>query len=100
MDINITGPATGREILHVVAPEYSGAVNEPGVQETVDVMCLILPSGEIEKALIWRTSGRPELDRSAVQAVQEWRFAPISNEEVQAGIVRLSFDFSSDVSRE
>ncbi|GAH97560.1 unnamed protein product, partial [marine sediment metagenome] len=44
----------------------------------------------------WLTSEWSELDQSVVQAIGEWRFEPIPGEELQAGIVRIAFDFSEE----
>ena len=82
-----------REILKVVEPDYPNWAKEREVEGTVEVMCMVLPSGEVATTVTWLTSGWSELDQSVLQAVGEWRFEPITGEEVQAGIVRVAFDF-------
>jgi TonB family protein len=92
--VDIAGPAATRQVLKLVEPEYPTWAKDEQVKGMAEVMCLILPSGETARTAIWLTSGWPELDQSALQAVGEWTFEPLPAEELQAGIVRLTFDFS------
>ena len=95
-NMSITGPVMAREILKVVEPEYPNWAKEQGLKGTVEVMCMVLPSGEIATTVTWLTSGWSELDQFVLQAIGEWRFEPIPGEEVQASIVRFTFDFSEE----
>lgn len=95
-DMSITGPIMTREILNMIEPEYPSWAKERGLKGTVEVMCMVLPSGEVATPVIWLTSEWSELDRSVLQALRDWRFEPVPSKEVQAGIVRIIFDFSEE----
>jgi len=95
-NVSITGPIMARKILNMVKPEYPNWAKEREVEGAVEIMCAVLPSGEVATPAIWLRSEWPELDQSVVQAIGEWRFEPIPGDEVQAGIVRIAFDFSED----
>jgi len=92
-DISIVGWAMTREVLRVVEPDYPNWAKEREVEGAVEVMCVVLPSGEVATTVTRLISGWSELEQSVRQAVGEWRFEPIPGEEVQAGIVRVAFDF-------
>ena len=49
----------------------------------VEVKCWVLSSGEVSKVEILLTSGWPELDECARQALMKWEFSPIEGEEMQ-----------------
>lgn len=95
-NMSIAGPVMTREILKMVEPEYPNWAKERGLTGTVEVMCVVLPSGEVATTVTWLASEWSELDQSVVQAIGEWRFEPIPSEELQAGIVRIAFDFSEE----
>ena len=95
-NMSIAGPVMTREILKMVEPEYPNWAKKREVEGTVEVMCVVLPSGEVGPTVTWLTSEWSELDQSVVQAIGEWRFEPIPSEELQAGIVRIAFDFSEE----
>lgn len=95
-NMSIAGPVMTREILKMVEPEYPNWAKKREVKGTVEVMCAVLPSGEVATTVTWLTSEWSELDQSVLQAVGEWRFEPITGEEVQAGMVRIAFDFSEE----
>lgn len=96
MDISIAGPVMTREILSMIEPDYPSWAEKRGVEATVEVMCVVLPSGEITTAVFWSTSEWSELDQSVLQAIGEWRFEPVPSDKVQVGIVRIAFDFSEE----
>jgi len=95
-NMSIAGPVMAREIVNMIEPDYASWAKERGLTGTVEVMCVVLPSGEVATTVTWLTSEWSELDQSVVQAIGEWRFEPIPGEELQAGIVRIAFDFSEE----
>ncbi len=95
-NVSIAGPIMTRKILKMIEPGYPTWAEEREVEGVIEVVCLVLPSGEVIPPAIWLRSEWPELDQSVVQAIGEWRFESIPGEEVQAGIVRIAFDFSGE----
>lgn len=93
-NVSIAGPIMARKILKMVEPEYPEWVKEQGEKGVLEVMCVVLPSGEVATPAIWLRSEWSELDQFVVQAIGDWRFEPIPSGETQAGIVRIAFDFS------
>lgn len=66
---------TRPEILHQVQPRYSELARRAGVQGTVIVEAVIDEQGQVTNVRVLR--GLPmNLDRAAVEAIQQWRFKP------------------------
>ncbi|MEA2603388.1 MAG: hypothetical protein QOF89_4380 [Acidobacteriota bacterium] len=66
---------TRPEILHQVQPRYSELARRAGVQGTVIVEAVIDEQGEVTRVRLLH--GLPmNLDRAAVEAIQQWRFKP------------------------
>ncbi len=58
----------------------------------VRVKIWVLSSGEVVETAIIQTSGVPEFDQDASQALRKWRFESIEEQETQTGIVTLRFE--------
>jgi protein TonB len=66
---------TRPEVLHQVQPRYSELARRAGVQGTVIVEAVIDQQGRVTDVRVVR--GLPmNLDRAAVEAIQQWRFKP------------------------
>lgn len=66
---------TKPEVLHSVQPRYSELARRAGVQGTVIVEAVIDQQGFVTNVRVLR--GLPmNLDRAAVEAIQQWRFKP------------------------
>ena len=66
---------TRPEVLHSVQPRYSELARRAGVQGTVIVEATIDQQGRVTDVRVLR--GLPmNLDRAAVEAIQQWRFKP------------------------
>lgn len=66
---------TRPEILHQVQPRYSEPARRAGVQGAVIVEAVIDEQGEVTQARVLQKLPM-NLDRAAVEAIQQWRFKP------------------------
>lgn len=57
-------------------PRYPESARAEGREGTTLLRVTVLPSGRVGEALIERSSGHADLDRSAVEAVMKWTFLP------------------------
>jgi len=89
-------PVEGRRILRACEPEYPSWAEKQGMKGTVEIKFWVLASGEVSKVEIWRSSGWPELDNFASQALMEWRFEPVEEQEIQWGIRTFQFHLSNE----
>jgi TonB family protein len=72
---SVEGPLGNRRILRRVLPESPAWVSERGLELAVQIRFQILPDGRVKPgAVIRRTSGFPEIDRRALEALRGWRF--------------------------
>ena len=59
-----------------VKPRYPESARRQGVEGTVLLKMRITEQGRVEDVQVERSAGHPDLDRSAMEAVQRWRFEP------------------------
>jgi TonB family protein len=75
---SIEGPVGSRRVVRKVLPESPSWVSERGLELAVQIRFQILENGTVKPgALIRRTSGFPEIDRRALEALKAWRFETI-----------------------
>lgn len=60
-------------------PVYPTRARELGITGTVLVRALISPDGDTRDCRVQRSSGHPQLDGAAVDAVRRWAFEPASH---------------------
>ncbi len=82
-----------RGILRSVEPEYPAWAEVSGVHGEVELSFWVNPAGKVSEVEVWKTSGWPEFDNSASQALRKWKFVPIEGEEKQWGIFCFVFEF-------
>ena len=91
----ITGQLSGRAILRKTAPRYPRWAEEQGVEAQVAVNFTVRADGSVKDNLyIEKTSGYPELDDLAKEALQQFQFAPLSTSEDQTGTAIFVFKLS------
>jgi TonB family protein len=76
-----------RKIITRVMPHYPETAKRMHVQGTVKVEVVVRPNGMVKSTRV--VGGSPILVQSAVDAVQQWRFAASLNETTE--IVQLTF---------
>lgn len=65
------------QIIKKVPPKYPESAIKARVQGAVYVRALINQAGRVEKTVVLkRVDGSPELEESALEAVQQWIFTP------------------------
>ncbi len=65
------------EVISKCAPHYPSNARDEGVQGTVWLLVLVGKQGQILNVTVSRSSGDPDLDDAALEAVQQcWQFAP------------------------
>lgn len=64
------------EMIFNACPEYPRAARNAGVTGTVWVKCLVDKRGKVRQAMVGKSSGYTELDKSAVESSYKSRFSP------------------------
>lgn len=75
----LNGGRTRVRYLESARPPYPRRAREMGWQGTVTLRVEVNSDGTVEEVSVRRTSGYPSLDEAALTAVQEWRFAPLTD---------------------
>jgi TonB family protein len=90
----LEGPVGSRRLVKRVLPESPEWVAQRQLDLRVQIRFQVLADGSVKPgAVISRTSGFPELDRRALDAIKRWRFAPLPGANPVWGMV--SFRFTS-----
>lgn len=90
----LVGPVANRPIVAHRAPTYPEWAKRDGVEASVTLHFVVRPDGSIkENILIERTSGYGDFDDRALEALSEWRFAPLTGGRTgeQWGVITLHF---------
>ncbi|MBI3548652.1 MAG: TonB family protein [Elusimicrobia bacterium] len=94
---SISGPAGSRRVLKRVIPPCPDWVSQRGLDLKVQLRFRVLDDGSVKDGiLVQRTSGFPDLDKLAIDALRKWRFDPYHpkpGEKVPEiwGVVKLHF---------
>jgi TonB family protein len=92
---SVDGPVGNRRLIHRAIPVSPDWVGTRGLDLTVTVRFQVMPSGKVKTgAVIQKTSGFPEIDQLALQAIRQWRFdaAAKAGSDVWG---RVTFHFTS-----
>ncbi len=95
---DIAGPLGNRPILHKVIPQYPAWAEEQGIIGSVRIWFTVTADGSVRTNMrVTKTTGYPELDKLALDALKQWRFAGFnsSDESSQWGIITFTFSLSS-----
>ncbi len=91
----ITGPLKDRKIVKQVAPEYPSWAQAQGITASVVLEFTVEPDGSVKNLIVVRrTSGYPKLDETAIQALRQWRFAPLPDGENRDEVGMITFNYS------
>ncbi|MBI4375659.1 MAG: energy transducer TonB [Elusimicrobia bacterium] len=75
---SIDGPAGNRRLIRRVLPQSPDWVSKRGLELTVEVKFQVLEDGSVKLgAVIRKTSGFPEIDQLALEALKKWKFESI-----------------------
>jgi protein TonB len=93
--MTISGQISGRKILHSVAPVYSEKAKRNGWEGAVAVHFTVLADGRVKDNLYFdQTSAHRDLNRAAMEAIKQFRFAPLPTEQAvveQWGVITIIF---------
>jgi TonB family protein len=95
---DIAGPLNNRPILHKVIPQYPAWAEEQGIIGSVRIWFTVTADGSVRSNMrVTKTTGYPDLDKLALDALKEWRFAVFNtaDESSQWGIITFTFSLSS-----
>lgn len=88
----ITGQIAGRQIINTVKPAYPNYLQAQGTQGEVTIFFYVKQDGTVkENARIENSSGYTELDQNALEALLQFRFAPIDASEDQSGYATFRY---------
>jgi TonB family protein len=91
----LDGPAGNRRLMGRRVPGCPDWVSERGLDLTVQIKFQVLDDGSVKNGVvIKKTTGFPELDRDAVDALKRWRFeavAPRAGSPLTWGVVTFRF---------
>ncbi len=94
----IAGPLNNRPILHKVIPQYPAWAEEQGIIGSVRIWFTVTSDGSVRSNMrVTKTTGYPDLDKLALDALKQWTFA-VSNmgeDTSQWGIITFTFSLSS-----
>ncbi len=95
---DITGPLNNRPILNKVIPQYPAWAEEQGIIGSVRIWFTVTADGHVRSNMrVTKTTGYPELDKLALDALKQWRFAGYNSDDEasQWGIITFTFSLSS-----
>ena len=95
---DIAGPLNDRPILKKVIPQYPPWAEEQGIIGSVRIWFTVTPDGEVRSNMrVTKTTGYPDLDKLALDALKQWRFATFNttDDSSQWGIITFTFSLSS-----
>ena len=90
-DFMLSGPVARREVLRRVYPEYPSWAQEQGVEGTVRLRFWVSSDGLVENVEMESTSGYPEMDSRAIEAMKKWLFEADESEESQWGRISIRY---------
>ncbi len=91
--VELEGPIKDRKIVNYQVPDYPSWAKDQGILEaSVAIRFWVSPQGDVlDNMRVERTSGFGRLDRTAMDALKNWKFAPLLNDEKQWGIITFRF---------
>ncbi len=94
---SVDGPVGDRRLLSRVSPQSPDWVATRSLDLTVTVRFQVLPDGKVKAgAVIQKTSGFPEIDQRALDALRRWRFQQVAPKPGAPEVWgRVTFRFTS-----
>ncbi len=82
-DLIISGPVSKRVVIRPVKPKYPAWAEDKGVEGEVELKFWVAPEGMVTSVELTRTSGYPDFDSRAMEALKKWLFSPLGKNEEQ-----------------
>ena len=90
--LEISGPLAGRKILSLSLPKYPDWAREKEIEADVVIRFFVSADGRVmDRMILERTSGYPELDQLSMDALKKFVFVPLQGEDDQWGIITFRF---------
>ncbi len=91
----ITGPLANRQVLTREVPQYPDWARSKGIEAAVVLQFTVAPEGQVkDNIFVIRTSGYPQMDDLAVQALKKWKFAALPLDQYRDEVGSITFNFS------
>lgn len=91
----ITGPLANRKVLSRQVPEYPEWARAKGIEAAVVLQFTVTPEGDVKNnVFVVRTSGYPQMDELAAQALKKWKFVPLPSDQLRDEVGTITFNFS------
>lgn len=98
-DFEISGPMSNRPIAFKVIPQYPAWAEEQGIIGSVRLYFTVTPEGNVRPNIrVTKTTGYPQLDQLGIDALKQWKFAPLNSADEgkgEWGILTFNFSLSS-----
>ena len=91
--VKITGPLSSRQVVTRAVPVYPAWARARNIEADVAIRFTVSAAGEVrEQVVVERTSGFPELDKLAMDAIKKWQFSKLAQGGAdQWGVVTFRF---------
>lgn len=91
--VKITGPLSSRKVVSTAVPDYPAWARARNIEADVAIRFNVSAAGEVRpQTVVERTSGYPELDKLALEAIKKWQFSRLAQGgEDQWGVVTFRF---------
>jgi TonB family protein len=91
----ITGPLEKRPVVSKVIPAYPEWARAKGIEASVTLQFTVDPEGRVKPTVLTlRTSGYPQLDQTAVDALRKWVFQALPSDQLRDEVGAITFTFS------
>lgn len=88
----ISGPLKDRKIERQVTPDYPDWAQSQGIEASVTLEFTVEPTGVVRNTItVRRTSGYARLDETAVNALRQWKFAPLAENREEVGLITFNY---------
>lgn len=90
----ITGQLASRKIVQRLVPEFPLWAKRQGVGASISLSFAVMENGQVkENVVVVRTSGSRQWDKAVIEALNKWRFEPLSinGRQDQTGIITFQF---------
>ena len=88
---------TQPEMIHMESPVYPETVKKDGITGEVWIKSLVDKEGIVQKAIVGKSSGTPELDEAALKAAHKCKFHPAMQDSRPVAVwVNYKVEFTLD----
>ncbi len=90
----LTGLVADRRVLEHTMPTYPSWATTQAVEGLVTLYFLVMPNGQVkENVQVQKTAGYQDFDRNAVVAIRQWRFEPLTGNDVREQWGTITFRY-------